>query len=327
MRVLITGGTGSFGQAYLRYLNRTTNDVVVVFSRDEQKHYQLQRRQDLDHSKIRYFVGDVRDQSRLREALNGVDVVIHAAAMKHVPICEYNPQEAIETNVFGTLNLCRVAIQAGVQQVLLVSTDKAVCPINLYGTTKLAAERVALASNHLSGDGGTRFSAVRYGNVMGSAGSVLPLWDSQAQTGVLTVTHRDMTRFFILMRDAVQLVTRALLDMQGGEVFVPKLNAVSMYELANAMHPGCAINFVGTRPGEKLHEVLMDESEVPRAYDVGWAYKILPSYDHLQGRETPRQKVDADFVYSSNASQFRLRGRELLDIVMQYRAGSEVTSG
>lgn len=327
MRILITGGTGSFGKAYLRYLNRATNDIVVVFSRDEQKHYQLQRCAELDHSRIRYFVGDIRDAARLREALNGVDIVIHAAAMKHVPICEYNPQEAFETNALGTLNLCRAAIQAGVQQVLFVSTDKAVTPVNLYGTTKLAAERIVLASNHLAGAEGTRFSCVRYGNVMGSAGSVLPLWDSQAPAGSLTLTHKMMSRFFILMRDAVELVTRALLDMQGGEVFVPKLGAVCMTELASALHPGCMHNFIGRRPGEKLYEVLLSEEEVERTYDVGWAYKVLPAYDHLQGRETPNNKVPFGFDYASSNSDFLVSGSALRDLVAEYRSGTESRSG
>ena len=248
--VLITGGTGSFGRAFVESALRWGSPKkLIVLSRDEQKHYQMERQ--VQDSRLRFFVGDIRDRDRLRTALRGVDVVVHAAAMKHVPICEYNPIEAVATNVHGARNLIEAAIEQRVDRVIALSTDKAVAPANLYGATKLCMEKLLIAANAYSGDLPTRFAVVRYGNVMGSAGSVIPLFRSQRAAGRLTITDDRMTRFWIEMPEAVALVARGLELMQGGEIFIPKLPTTDIGTLAEAMAPGVPREVVGIRPGEK----------------------------------------------------------------------------
>ena len=234
--VLVTGGTGSFGKAFVERALASRARKVIVFSRDEQKHYELERR--LTDRRMRFFVGDIRDRDRLQTALRDVDVVVHAAAMKHVPICEYNPIEAVQTNVHGARNLIEAAMTCGVQRVIALSTDKAVSPANLYGATKLCMEKLLIAANAYAGDRTTRFSVVRYGNVMGSAGSVIPLFRAQRQRGQLTITDARMTRFWIDMTDAIGLVLRGLQLMAGGEIFIPKLPTTDIETLAEAVAPG-----------------------------------------------------------------------------------------
>lgn len=304
--VLITGGTGSFGKAFVRRALASRARKVIVFSRDEQKHYELER--TLDDRRMRFFVGDIRDRDRLQTALRDVDVVIHAAAMKHVPICEYNPIEAVQTNVQGARNLIEAAMSCGVERVVALSTDKAVSPANLYGATKLCMEKLLIAANAYAGDRTTRFSVVRYGNVMGSAGSVIPLFRAQQKAGQLTITDSRMTRFWIDMSDAIGLVLRGLALMVGGEIFIPKLPTSDIETLAEAIAPGVPRKAVGIRPGEKLHETLISGEEARRTSDLGDVLVIWPEFQFhttLNGLR-PGKPVPDDFVYSSDSALPRL---------------------
>jgi UDP-N-acetylglucosamine 4,6-dehydratase/5-epimerase len=304
--VLITGGTGSFGRAFVERALASRARKVIVFSRDEQKHYALERA--LGDRRMRYFVGDIRDRDRLQTALRDVDIVIHAAAMKHVPICEYNPIEAVQTNVHGARNLIEAAMSCGVQRVIALSTDKAVSPANLYGATKLCMEKLLIAANAYAGDRTTRFSVVRYGNVMGSAGSVIPLFRAQRSRGHLTITDARMTRFWIEMSDAIALVLRGLHLMTGGEIFIPKLPTTDIETLAEAVAPGVPRSTVGIRPGEKLHETLISSEEARRTSDLGDVLVIWPEFQFhttLNGVR-PGTPVSDDFVYSSDRAEPRL---------------------
>ena len=304
--VLITGGTGSFGRAFVDRALASRARKVIVFSRDEQKHYALERQ--LTDRRMRFFVGDIRDRDRLQTALRDVDIVIHAAAMKHVPICEYNPIEAVQTNVHGARNLIEAAMSCGVERVIALSTDKAVSPANLYGATKLCMEKLVIAANAYAGDRTTRFSVVRYGNVMGSAGSVIPLFRSQKARGQLTITDARMTRFWIEMADAVGLVLRGLQLMHGGEIFIPKLPTTDIETLAEAVAPGVPRSCVGIRPGEKLHETLISVEEARRTSDLGDVLVIWPEFQFhttLSGVR-PGTPVPDGFVYSSDSATPRL---------------------
>ena len=309
--VLVTGGTGSFGKAFVETLLKTKRSPrkIIVFSRDEQKHYQLEA--TLRDSRLRFFVGDIRDRDRIRTALRGVDVVVHAAAMKHVPICEYNPIEAVQTNVNGARHIIEAAIDARVERVISLSTDKAVAPANLYGATKLCMEKLLVAANAYSGDLSTRFSIVRYGNVMGSAGSVIPLFKTQRAAGKLTITDERMTRFWIGMSEAVALVLRGLQVMSGGEIFIPKLPTSDIVTLAEAMAPGVPRDVIGIRAGEKLHEALISAEEARRTTDVGDLLVIWPEFQFHAGRgERIGNSVPENFVYSSDVAGPRLNVAE-----------------
>jgi UDP-N-acetylglucosamine 4,6-dehydratase/5-epimerase len=306
--VLITGGTGSFGKAFVNRALATNARRVIVFSRDEQKHYALER--ELDDKRLRFFVGDIRDQERMNTALRGVDIVIHAAAMKHVPLCEYNPIEAVQTNVNGARNLINAAMQCGVEKVVALSTDKAVSPANLYGATKLCMEKLLIAANAYAGDRTTRFSLVRYGNVMGSAGSVIPLFRKQQQRGQLTITDTRMTRFWIEMEEAVALVMRAAELMTGGEIFIPKLPASDIETLAEAVAPGVPRTTVGIRPGEKLHEALISVEESRRTRDLGDVLVVWPEFAFHNPQTCTGTPVPEDFVYSSDVVHPRLTVEE-----------------
>jgi UDP-N-acetylglucosamine 4,6-dehydratase len=304
--VLITGGTGSFGRAFVERALTSRARKVIVFSRDEQKHYALERQ--ISDRRMRYFVGDIRDRDRLQTALRDVDIVIHAAAMKHVPICEYNPIEAVQTNVQGARHLIEAAMSCGVPRVIALSTDKAVSPANLYGATKLCMEKLLTAANAYAGDRTTRFSVVRYGNVMGSAGSVIPLFRAQRSSGRLTITDARMTRFWIEMADAIALVLRGLTLMTGGEIFIPKLPTTDIETLAEAVAPGVPRTAVGIRPGEKLHETLISSEEVRRTSDLGDVLVVWPEFQFhssLTGAR-PGTPVPDDFVYSSDSARPRL---------------------
>lgn len=304
--VLVTGGTGSFGKAFVHRALASRARKVIVFSRDEQKHYLLER--EISDRRMRYFVGDIRDRERLQVALRDVDIVVHAAAMKHVPICEYNPIEAVQTNVQGARNLIEAAMACGVERVVALSTDKAVSPANLYGATKLCMEKLLIAANAYAGDRTTRFSVVRYGNVMGSAGSVIPLFRAQRNRGQLTITDARMTRFWIEMSDAIALVLRGLQLMSGGEIFIPKLPTTDIETLAEAVAPGVPRSTVGIRPGEKLHETLISSEEARRTSDLGDVLVIWPEFQFhttLNGVR-PGTPVPEDFVYSSDRALPRL---------------------
>jgi len=304
--ILVTGGTGSFGKAFVERALQTRARKIAVFSRDEQKHYTMER--SIHDRRMRYFVGDIRDRDRLMTALRDIDIVVHAAAMKHVPICEYNPIEAVQTNVNGARNLIEAAMACGVQRVLGLSTDKAVAPANLYGATKLCMEKLLIAANAYAGDRTTRFALVRYGNVMGSAGSVIPLFRSQQASGKITITDARMTRFWIEMPEAVDLVLRGLHLMNGGEIFVPKLPTSDIETLAEAVAPGVPRTCVGIRPGEKLHEVLISSEEARRTSDLGDVMVVWPEFMFHQTLSgiRPGTPVPEDFVYSSDTAQPRL---------------------
>jgi UDP-N-acetylglucosamine 4,6-dehydratase/5-epimerase len=304
--LLVTGGTGSFGRAFIERALQSRARKVIVFSRDEQKHYVLERQ--LTDRRMRFFVGDIRDRDRLQTALRDVDIVVHAAAMKHVPICEYNPIEAVQTNVQGARNLIEAAMSCGVERVIALSTDKAVSPANLYGATKLCMEKLLIAANAYAGDRATRFSVVRYGNVMGSAGSVIPLFRAQRARGQITITDARMTRFWIDMSDAIALVLRGLQLMVGGEIFIPKLPTTDIETLAEAVAPGVPRTQIGIRPGEKLHETLISCEEARRTSDLGEVLVIWPEFQFhstLSGTR-PGTPVADDFAYSSDTAKPRL---------------------
>jgi UDP-N-acetylglucosamine 4,6-dehydratase/5-epimerase len=276
--VLVTGGTGSFGRKFVEILLREyAPKKLIVFSRDELKQHEMRLQfPDGVQSPMRYFIGDVRDRNRLERAFHGVDIVVHAAALKQVPACEYNPIEAIATNVNGGTNVIEAALDQGVKKVLALSTDKAVNPANLYGATKLCAEKLFVQANAYAGGGATRFSCVRYGNVVGSRGSVVPLFAEQRKTGQITITDPRMTRFWLTLDQGVRFVIEAIERMHGGEVFVPKIPSMNIMDLAGALAPECSIAEIGIRPGEKLHEVLMSEDESRNAVELDSMYVVQP---------------------------------------------------
>ena len=274
--VLVTGGTGSFGRKFTEMMLRGFHPRrLIIFSRDELKQEQM-RQQGFTDPSLRYFIGDVRDRDRLSRAMHGVDIVVHCAALKQVPSCEYNPFEAVKTNILGAQNVIDAAIDCGVKKVMALSTDKAVNPVNLYGATKLCAEKIVIQSNAYSGEDGPRFSCVRYGNVVGSRGSVAPLFAAQRQNGVITITDKRMTRFWITLQEGVRLVISSLERMRGGEIFVPKIPSMRVTDLAQAIAPGSEIQLIGIRPGEKIHEGLVSEHEIPYTLELDDVYVIQP---------------------------------------------------
>jgi UDP-N-acetylglucosamine 4,6-dehydratase len=279
--ILITGGTGSFGKKFTQVvLTKYHPKKVIIFSRDELKQHEMRQVWDDASGKwpIRYFIGDVRDKGRLYRAMDGVDIVVHAAALKQVPACEYNPFEAVQTNIMGAKNVIDAAIDQGVKMVLALSTDKAVNPVNLYGATKLCAEKIFTQANSYSGASGCRLSCCRYGNVVGSRGSVVPVFLEQRKRGRITVTDPRMTRFWITLDQGVEFVIRCLHQMHGGEVFVPKIPSMNIMDLAEAVAPGCEVSLVGIRPGEKLHEVLVSEDEGRQTVELPDMHIIKPAH-------------------------------------------------
>jgi UDP-N-acetylglucosamine 4,6-dehydratase/5-epimerase len=299
--VLVTGGTGSFGKKFIEVMLREYFPAkLIVFSRDELKQHEM-RTSGFDHPTLRYFIGDVRDLERLRRAMHGVDIVVHAAALKQVPACEYNPMEAIKTNILGSSNVIEAALDSGVKKVLALSTDKAVNPINLYGATKLAAEKLFVQSNAYAGGMATRFSCVRYGNVVGSRGSVIPIFLKQRDNGKLTITDERMTRFWLPLEQGVRFVIACIEQMIGGEVFVPKIPSTKIVDLARAIAPGADLDVMGIRPGEKLHEVLINEDEARTTVERDEMFVVIPTATlwqrdlHYEGRPLPD-----GFRYSSD---------------------------
>ncbi|MBF0258999.1 MAG: UDP-N-acetylglucosamine 4,6-dehydratase (inverting) [Desulfamplus sp.] len=302
-KVLITGGTGSFGQFFCRYLlSHHPPKAIRVYSRDELKQYEM--RQNINNTTIRYLIGDVRDFPRLKRAMEGVDIVVHAAALKQVPACEYNPFEAVKTNVIGAQHVIDAAIDVGVKKVLALSTDKAANPVNLYGATKLCAEKIFISGNSYTGQRSTIFSCARYGNVIGSRGSVVPLFNKQKETGKLTVTDARMTRFWITLEQASQFVINAIQYMQGGEIFIPKLPSMRIDDLAKAVAPECQIEYIGIRPGEKLHETLITEEEGCNTIEFNNQYIILPTNKWWTGGSYKDAKgVPDNFLYKSDTNK------------------------
>lgn len=275
--ILVTGGTGSFGKKFIKILQEEKQPKkIIVFSRDELKQHEMQVG-GYNQDNLRYFIGDIRDRERLVRALHGVDIVVHAAALKQVPACEYNPMEAIKTNIMGTANVVEAALDAGVKKVLTVSTDKAVSPANLYGATKLAAEKLTIQSNAYAGGSATRFACVRYGNVVGSRGSVVPLFLKQRSNGQVTITDDRMTRFWLSLDQGVRFVIHCIEEMEGGEVFIPKIPSTKVTDLAKAIAPDAKLNIIGIRPGEKLHEMLISEDEARNTVELDTMYVVQPA--------------------------------------------------
>ena len=305
--ILITGGTGSFGKAFVRSVLDHCPKVkrLVVFSRDELKQFEMQ--QEFPESKypaLRFFIGDVRDQNRLRRALEGIDTVVHAAALKQVPAAEYNPFEFIQTNIMGAQNLIEACLDTQVKRVVALSTDKAAAPINLYGATKLCSDKLFIAANNFKGPRDLRFSVVRYGNVMGSRGSVIPFFLEKAKTGVLPITDPEMTRFNISLDEGVEMVFWALEHGLGGEILVPKIASYRIVDVANAIAPNCRQEIVGIRPGEKLHEEMITQSDSPNTIDLGGYYAILSasSKARYQASNLNATPVAPGFAYESGTN-------------------------
>ena len=309
--VLITGGTGSLGRALTSFLLTKSNNLkrLVIFSRDEQKQFLMSQQYPIDkYPNIRFFIGDVRDQDRLNRAFKDIDIVIHAAAMKHVPIAEYNPDECVKTNVGGAQNIINAALNNKVEKVVALSTDKACAPINLYGATKLTSDKLFIAANNIKGKSDIRFSVVRYGNVMGSKGSVIPFFIEKNKTGKLPVTDINMTRFNISIEEGVDLILFAIKNSLGGEIFIPKIPSYGILDLVKAINPECEIEIVGIRPGEKIHEEMITETDSFSTYDIGSYYSILPSshsfnFDIKTFMQIHNAKrVEKGFKYSSNTN-------------------------
>lgn len=303
--ILITGGTGSLGRKLAEILLKTDQcKKIIIFSRDEFKQHDMNIHLNDTKNKLRFFLGDVRDLPRLERAFAGVDIVIHAAALKQVPAIEYNPMEAIKTNIIGTQNVINASINNGIKKTLFISTDKAVSPVNLYGATKLCAEKLILSANvYRRSEKSGIFSVVRYGNVIGSRGSFIEIINKQKNSGKITLTDERMTRFWITLDEAVDLVLDALYLMKRGEIFIPKLSSMRVLDLIKAMAPTCKIKVVGIRPGEKIHEVLLSEEESIRTKDIGKYYVISPQFweDYIPQKGKPLPK---DFVYSSDKVRF-----------------------
>jgi UDP-N-acetylglucosamine 4,6-dehydratase len=320
--ILVTGGTGSFGKKFTKILlEEKQPKKIIIFSRDELKQHEM-RVHGYDNPRLRYFIGDVRDRERLLRAMHGVDIVVHAAALKQVPACEYNPMEAIKTNILGTSNVLEAALDAGVKKVLALSTDKAVSPANLYGGTKLVAEKLVIQSNAYAAGSATRYSCVRYGNVVGSRGSVVPLFLKQRSSGKITITDDRMTRFWLSLEQGVQFVITCIEQMEGGEVFVPKIPSTKVIDLARAIAPQAQIDIIGIRPGEKLHEDLLSADEARHTIELKRMYVVQPAEAIWFGYswKDKGQLVPEGFCYTSD------NNTEWLDVegIKKYIAPFEV---
>lgn len=312
--ILVTGGTGSFGETFVPMtLEKFSPKTIIIYSRDEMKQWEMATKYQND-SRVQFIIGDVRDKNRLAQALDGVDFVVHAAATKIVPTAEYNPSECIRTNINGAINVIDACKYAGVTRVVALSTDKASNPINLYGATKLASDKLFCASNPLNNIQGTRFSVVRYGNVMGSRGSVIPFFLSLQNTGELPITDTKMTRFMISLEEAVSLVWHALHDMHGGEIYVKKIPSMKVVDIAKAISPNAKHKFIGIRPGEKLHEQMIGVEDAPHTYEYEHYYKILPAINEWSkdpNRIGHGKKVPENFSYVSNTNSAWMNCDEL----------------
>lgn len=317
--ILVTGGTGTFGQKFVRYvLDNYSPSRIIILSRDEYKQYEMSRR-FCDAKNIRFFIGDVRDKDRLMRACYGVDYIVHAAASKQVVAAEYNPFEAIKTNIMGAQNVIEASIENGVKKVIALSTDKAANPINLYGATKLASDKLFVAGNAYAGGRSTKFAVVRYGNVLGSRGSVLPLFLEQKAKGVLTITDIHMTRFWITIENAIALVMKAFDKMSGGEIFVPKIPSMSMLDFAKTLAPEAKIDVVGIRPGEKMHEIMIPSDDSRHTLEYADHYRIIPEF--LGWKPNPQdekgQPLPEGFSYSSDNNPQKMEPAYLLKIAAE----------
>lgn len=329
--VLVTGGTGSFGKAFIKTVLERFPDVrrLVIYSRDELKQFEMQQVFPFEkYPAIRYFIGDVRDEARLRRALEGIDIVVHAAALKQVPAAEYNPFECIKTNVLGAQNLIEACLDSKVERLVALSTDKAAAPINLYGATKLCSDKLFVAANSVQGARGIRFSVVRYGNVMGSRGSVIPFFMARKGSGVLPITDNRMTRFNISLQEGVEMVLWSIENAEGGEVLVPKIPSYRITDVATAVAPECRQEVVGIRPGEKIHEEMITASDSFNTVDLGDFYAILPTSglysveDYCaRNKATP---VEPGFAYNSGDNPDFLTVDELRDLIEKHVVGQTI---
>lgn len=321
--VLITGGTGSFGKKFTETLLKRYPGIrrLVIFSRDELKQYEMSLQ--FPHEKyknIRFFLGDVRDANRFKRACEGIDIIIHAAALKQVPAAEYNPDEFVKTNIMGAQNIIEACLSTQVKCVVALSTDKAAAPINLYGATKLVSDKLFISANNIKGSRDLRFSCVRYGNVMGSRGSVIPFFMNKAKEGVLPITHKEMTRFNISLEEGVDLVIWAIENALGGEIFVPKIPSYNIETVAKAIAPNAKLEYVGIRPGEKIHEEMITASDSYNTIDIGKYYAILPSdakkekyLTHYNGKDVP-----VGFQYNSGTNEEWLNEKDIVELIKQY---------
>jgi UDP-N-acetylglucosamine 4,6-dehydratase len=324
-RILITGGTGSFGKAFVRNILRAAPDIsrLVIFSRDELKQFEMAQEFSPDiYPGLRYFIGDVRDRNRLRRALQGIDTVVHAAALKQVPAAEYNPMEFIHTNIMGAENIVEACMDTQVKRVVALSTDKAAAPINLYGATKLCSDKLFVAANNYSGNADIRFSVVRYGNVMGSRGSVIPFFLARAKSGILPITDPAMTRFNISLQEGVEMVMWALEHALGGEIFVPKIPSYRITDVAAAIAPSARHDVVGIRPGEKVHEEMITSSDSFNTIDLGRYYAILSSSGWMgideYIRKRPATRVPQGFAYNSGSNPDFLTVDQIRDLIVKH---------
>lgn len=324
-KVLITGGTGSFGKKFIETIFKKYPEIkrVVVYSRDELKQYEMaQIYPESKYPQLRFFIGDVRDSERLKRACEGIDIIVHAAALKHVPIAEYNPIECILTNINGAENVVSAAMDCGVKNVVALSTDKACAPINLYGATKLCSDKLFIAANNMKGSRDLKFSVVRYGNVLGSRGSVVPFFMEKRKSGFLPITHEGMTRFNITLEEGVEMVLYAIENSWGGELFVPKIPSYKILDIAKAVAPGCKTEVVGIRPGEKLHEEMITETDSLQTYDCGKYYVIAPSLHswNLQDwmKKFSAMKVEEGFKYNSGTNTEWLTPEEIRDQIREH---------
>ncbi len=318
LNILVTGGTGSFGNKFTEAVLRDHKPKkLVIFSRDELKQHEMRHRfSDAGTSPVRYFIGDVRDRQRLYRAFEDIDVVVHAAALKQVPACEYNPFEAVQTNIIGAKNIIDAAIDRGVSRVLTISTDKAVNPVNLYGATKLCAEKMLVQANAYSGRRRTRLSLCRYGNVVGSRGSVIPVFREQRKSGVLNVTDARMTRFWLTLEQGVEFVLNSIDTMQGGEIFVPKIPSMKVTDLARAIAPDCELRYIGIRPGEKLHESLISVDEARQTLELDDGYIIRPAHPWWKMEEVSGAVAPPDgFAYTSDSNSKWLTADKLKSLI------------
>lgn len=321
--ILITGGTGSFGNTFVPMtLAKYNPKRLVIYSRDEMKQWEMAQRFEGD-SRVRFYIGDVRDKDRLARALDGIDYVVHAAATKIVPTAEYNPFECVKTNINGAMNLIDACIDSGIKRVVALSTDKASNPINLYGATKLASDKLFIAANAYAGTHNTRFAVVRYGNVMGSRGSVIPFFMSLAHTGVLPITDTRMTRFMITLEQAVELVWHAVDDMQGGEIYVKRIPSMTILDIAKAVAPQAEHKIIGVRPGEKIHEQMISLEDAPHTYQYDNHYKILPAIHNWSSdpsRNSGGVKVGEHFMYTSDNNPDWMPAEELQTWIEAHRS-------
>ena len=321
--ILVTGATGSFGKAFIENLikNHPNFKRLVIFSRDEQKQFEMSKQKKFQHQNLRMFIGDIRDKDRIQRALEGIDIVIHAAALKQVPTAEYNPFEFIKTNIIGTQNLVEACLDSNVEKVVALSTDKASSPINRYGATKLCSDKLVLSANNIKGKRKITFSVIRYGNVMGSRGSVLPFFLKKRATGTITITDKEMTRFNIMMNDCIKMVLWTLKEAQGGEIFVPKIPSFKILDLAKVIAPKCKIKYIGIRPGEKIHEDMITNNESLDTFDLGKYYAIIPNKEMFLKKKNLKyfQRVKKDFYYNSKNNNHFLNKNDLKLIVDQFK--------